>query len=61
MTKASGPARYWVHREEYQLVLITTTLAEKVPLWVKAVFGTDVRELGFKVTYKKFDEGSGFR
>jgi hypothetical protein len=49
-----------VHRGEFQPVLITTTLAEKIPLWVKAVFGTDVRELGFKVTYKRFDEGLWF-
>lgn len=49
-----------VHRDEFQPVLVTTTLAVKIPLWVKTVFGTDVRELGFKVTYKKFDEGLWF-
>lgn len=49
-----------VHREEYQPVLITTSLAAKVPLWVKTAFGTDIKHLGFKVTYQKFDEGLWF-
>jgi hypothetical protein len=49
-----------VHRDEFQPVLITTTLATQVPAWAKTVFGTDVREAGFKVTYKKFDEGLWF-
>jgi len=49
-----------IDRDEFQPVLITTTLAEKIPLWVKAVFGTDIKALGFKVTYKKFDEGLWF-
>lgn len=49
-----------IDRDEFQPVLITTTLAEKIPLWVKAVFGTDIKALGFKVTYKKFDEGVWF-
>jgi hypothetical protein len=49
-----------IHRDEFQPVLITTRLAEKIPVWVKAVFGTDVKALGFKVTYKKFDEGLWF-
>ncbi len=49
-----------IHRDEFQPVLITTRLAEKIPVWVKAVFGTDVKALGFKVTYKKFDQGLWF-
>lgn len=49
-----------IEHDEFQPVLITTTLAEKIPLWVKAVFGTDVKAAGFKVTYKKFDEGLWF-
>lgn len=49
-----------IDRDEFQPVLITTRLAEKIPLWVKAVFGTDIKALGFKVTYKKFDEGLWF-
>ena len=41
-------------------MLVTTHLAEKIPIWVKTVLGTDVKALGFKVTYKKFDEGLWF-
>jgi hypothetical protein len=49
-----------VHREEYQPVLITTRMAAKIPLAVKTLLGTDVQQLGFKVTYNKFDEGLWF-
>jgi hypothetical protein len=49
-----------VQRDEFQPVLITTHLAEKIPMWVRAVLGTDVKAPGFKVTYKKFDEGLWF-
>jgi hypothetical protein len=49
-----------VHRDEYQPVLITSRLAFKVPKWVTVLFGTNVQQLGFKVTYKKFDEGLWF-
>ena len=49
-----------VDRAGYQPVLITTTLAAKVPLWVKTALGTDIKQLGFKVSYKKFDEGLWF-
>ena len=49
-----------VHCHEYQPVLVTTTLAAKIPLVVKTVLGTDIKHLGFKVTYQKFDEGVWF-
>ena len=49
-----------IERDEFQPVLISTTLAEKIPLWVKAVFGTDIQALGFKVTYQKFEQGLWF-
>jgi hypothetical protein len=49
-----------VHRNEYQPVLITTSLAAQIPLWVKTALGTDVKQLGFKVTYQKCDEGLWF-
>ena len=32
----------------------------KIPKWVTVLFGTNVQQLGFKVTYKKFDEGLWF-
>jgi len=46
--------------QAYQPVLITTRMAAKMPLWVRTVFGTDIQQLGFKVTYQKFDEGLWF-
>ena len=49
-----------VHRQEYQPVLITTHLAVKIPLWVKTALGTDIQQLGFKITYQKFDDGLWF-
>ncbi len=49
-----------VHRQEYQPVLITTHMVAKIPFAVKTMLGTDVQQLGFKVTYQKFDEGLWF-
>jgi hypothetical protein len=49
-----------VERNEYQPVLVTSRLAVKIPAWVKVLFGINVQQLGFKVTYKKFDEGLWF-
>jgi hypothetical protein len=49
-----------VDRDEFQPVLVTSHLAFNIPAWVKVVFGTNVQQLGFKVTYKKFDEGLWF-
>jgi len=48
-----------VHREEYQPVLVTTHMAAKVPMWARTLFGTNIQQLGFKITYKKFDVVSG--
>jgi hypothetical protein len=49
-----------VDRDEFQPVLVTSRLAFNIPGWVKVIFGTNVQQLGFKVTYKKFDEGLWF-
>jgi len=49
-----------VDRDEFQPVLVTSRLAFNVPAWVKVIFGTNVQQLGFKVTYKKFDAGLWF-
>ncbi len=49
-----------VQRDEYQPVLITTKLATKVPIVVKTFLGTDIKQLGFKVSYQRFDEGLWF-
>jgi hypothetical protein len=41
-------------------VLITTHQARGVPLAVKTLLGTNLQQLGFKITYQKFDNGVWF-
>lgn len=40
---------------EYQPVLITTWMAHGLPLAVKTLLGTDLKHMGFKLAYEKFD------
>ena len=49
-----------VDEEQFQPVLIVTELAKGVPLWIKTVFGTNIRQVGFKLTYEEFDDGIWF-
>ena len=49
-----------IDAEEYQPVLVTTSLAERIPMLVKVLLGTDIKGLGFSVTYRKFDDGVWF-
>jgi hypothetical protein len=49
-----------IDAEEYQPVLVTTNMALKIPLVVKTLLGTDIRGLGFTVSYQKFAEGVWF-
>lgn len=49
-----------VDAEEYAPVSVHTKLAVKIPLAVKTLLGTDIKGLGFAVTYQKFDEGIWF-
>jgi hypothetical protein len=49
-----------IDAREYQPVVVTTQLARKLPLCVRTVFGTDLRQLGFKVTYEPFGQGLWF-
>ena len=49
-----------IDTNEYQPVLITTHQSFKMPFLVKTALGTNLEHLGFKVTYKKFDEGLWF-
>jgi hypothetical protein len=41
-------------------VLITTHQARGIPLAVKTLLGTNLQQLGFKITYEKFDDGTWF-
>ena len=44
-----------IDKAEYQPVVVTTKLAEKVPLAVRVLLGTNIQGLGFNVVYDKFD------
>jgi hypothetical protein len=39
-----------------QPVLITTWMARGIPLVVKTLLGTDLKHMGFKIAYEKFDD-----
>lgn len=45
---------------ECQPVMVSTKLAAHVPMAVKVLLGTDIRGLGFAVSYEKFDDGLWF-
>ncbi|HLH19953.1 MAG TPA: hypothetical protein VKX45_22195 [Bryobacteraceae bacterium] len=49
-----------IDAEEYQPVNVRTDLAWKAPLWLKTLLGTNIRGLGFNVTYQKFADGVWF-
>ncbi len=49
-----------VDKADLTPVLITTHLAKGVPLLVKTLLGTNIQQLGFKVTYEKFDDNLWF-
>ena len=49
-----------IDREDLQPVLITTSMAMKLPLAVRTLLGTDIKGLGFTVNYQKFAEGVWF-
>jgi hypothetical protein len=45
---------------EYQPVSVHSTLAVKIPRAVKILLGTDIKGLGFSITYQKFEDGVWF-
>ena len=45
---------------EYQPVSIHTKLAARIPLVIRTLLGTNIKELGFSIAYQKFDEGVWF-
>jgi hypothetical protein len=49
-----------VDAQEYQPVMVTTHLAKGLPLFVKTVLGTNLRGLGFKISFEKQDDGLWF-
>lgn len=49
-----------IDTQAFQPVSVTTRLAHGIPFWVKTLLGTDIKQLGFKVEYERFDEGLWF-
>jgi hypothetical protein len=49
-----------VDTRDHQPVLISTHLARGLPVVVKTLLGTNLKGLGFKLTYERFDEGLWF-
>ena len=45
---------------EYQPVLVNTSMAKKIPMAVQILLGTNIRGLGFSVSYEKFADGVWF-
>jgi len=45
---------------EYQPISIHTKLAARIPLVIRTLLGTNIKELGFSIAYQKFDEGVWF-
>jgi hypothetical protein len=49
-----------IDAQEFEPILVTTTLAQKVPLAVRVLLGTNVRGLGFSVSYERVADGVWF-
>ncbi len=49
-----------VDAAEFQPVWVQSKLAFRIPLAVKTLLGTDIKGLGFSVTYQKFEDGVWF-
>jgi hypothetical protein len=45
---------------EFQPISVHSTLAMKIPRAVKVLLGTDIKGLGFSVSYQKFEDGVWF-
>jgi hypothetical protein len=49
-----------IERTEFQPVLVSSEWTCKIPTAVKLVLGIDVRQLGAKIVYQRFDKGVWF-
>ena len=49
-----------VDAQDYEPIHVTTRLAKGLPVLVTTVLGTNLRGLGFTLSYEKFDEGIWF-
>jgi hypothetical protein len=60
-----GDEGYWkgetlIDAEEFQPVLVTTDLTAKIPMAVRILLGTNVRGVGFTVSYRRMPDGIWF-
>lgn len=60
-----GGARAWAGElyldpAEFQPLMVTTRFAGKIPRAVKILFGVEVKQLGFSVTFRKVDDNLWF-
>src|SRR5579871_770121 len=49
-----------IDAKEFQPIVVTTGLAWGIPMADRALLGTDVKHVGFKITYKKVADGVWF-
>lgn len=49
-----------IDTQEFQPVLVTTKIAQKIPIAVRILLGTNINGLGFSVSYRKFADGVWF-
>lgn len=49
-----------IERNEFQPVLVTSAWECKIPTAVKVMLGTNVQQVGAKITYERFDRGVWF-
>ncbi|HEX3875674.1 MAG TPA: hypothetical protein VHW24_01720 [Bryobacteraceae bacterium] len=49
-----------IDAEEYQPISVVTSLAQKIPMAVRVLLGTNVRGLGFSVSYERVADGVWF-
>lgn len=49
-----------IDADEFQPVFVQTSLAPKIPMAVKTLLGTNIKGLGFAVSYEKFEDGIWF-
>ncbi len=62
---ADGDEGYWkgealIDAEEFQPVMVTTDLTAKIPMAVRVLLGTNVRGVGFAVSYQRVADGVWF-
>jgi hypothetical protein len=58
--EAAWKGEAMIDAAEFQPVSIHSKLALKIPKAVKVLLGTDIKGLGFAVTYQKFEDGVWF-